>query len=330
MRAVIRSVRSDDEGVASTVGTTMALLVFLTFLSLIVNQYVPAWMRDSEAAHVNSVLGQLGGLKEAIDLQILAAQQAATSGLTYIPVTATTAVGLGVDGVPIFSGSTQGTMTAFPTAGPFTVVFDYQIQGVRTRVSDVSNGSIDVELQNRYYVPQRVAYENGAIIRRQGDGQVIRAPPIFSVSKVNNALDISFGLVSLYGGGTVTGTSTEMISTQLFALDPQSYVTFPADARIWINHTSRFGLAWYTYVNGTLGDRLKLPGTFTKTALDVSFTAKVGALIVYTVSASYNPTNQLYTMRLEFRNNPGVLTIGAFRLLHAQVQVRVGEITQTA
>ncbi|HYM39678.1 MAG TPA: hypothetical protein VEY12_05985, partial [Thermoplasmata archaeon] len=54
-----RDLRRDERGVASTVGTIMALLVFLTFLSLIVNQYVPVWMKDSEAAHMDSAVGQL-------------------------------------------------------------------------------------------------------------------------------------------------------------------------------------------------------------------------------------------------------------------------------
>jgi len=76
MRAVIRSLRSDEAGVASTVGTIMALLVFLTFISLIVNQYVPAWMKDSEASHMNTALGQFGGIKGSIDLQMLAAEAA--------------------------------------------------------------------------------------------------------------------------------------------------------------------------------------------------------------------------------------------------------------
>lgn len=328
MRVVIRAVRSDDEGVASTVGTTMALLVFLTFLSLIVNQYVPAWMKESEASHTNQVIGQFGSLKGAIDLQILSAASAANAGRDYIPVTATTAVGLGVDGVPIFAASTPATMTAFPGDGPFTVVFDYNIQGVRTRVVELSNGSIDIDVQNRYYTAQRVSYENGAVIRYQGDGQVIRGAPIFSARNVSNALDLSFGLVTLYGGGTVTGTNTEVINSQLFALDTQSYVNFPSNAVIWINHTSRYGLAWYQFINETLGNALKLGGIFNKTALDLTFTAKIGATVIYIVRSSYNPTNQMYTMRLEIRDNAGVLTIAKFQLVHAHVQVKVGETSQ--
>ena len=329
MRAVIRAIRSDDEGVASTLGTTMALLVFLTFLSLIVNQYVPAWMRESETAHTNNVIGQFGGLKGAIDLQILAANSAQNAGLNYIPITATTAVTLGVDGVPIFAGATPATMTAFPTAAPFTVTFDYNIQNVLTRVVQVSNGSVEIDVQNRYVAPQRIAYENGAVIRYQSTGQVIRAAPIFAVRNINNAMDISFGLISLYGGGTVSGTNTEVINSQLFALDPQNYATFPNNAIIWVNHTSRYGLAWYQFLNETLANALKLTGTFTKTALDLTFTARVSGLVAYIIRSSYNPQTGLYNMRLEIHNNPGALTIGAFRLLRADVQVRVGDTTQT-
>jgi hypothetical protein len=327
MRAIVRSVRGDDEGVASTLGTTMALLVFLTFLSLIVNQYVPAWMKESEAAHVNTVLGQFGGLKGAVDLQILAAHSAAIGGQTYIPVTSTSAVTLGVDGIPIFASPTPSTMTALVGSGAFTVTFDYMVQGTRERIVEVSNGSIDIDVQNRYFVPQRIAYENGAVIRYQSDGQIIRGVPTFAVKKINTALDVTFGLVSLYGSGTVSGTTTEVVNSQLFAVDPQEYVSFPSDGRIWINHTSRYGLAWYQFVNETLANSLRLGGTFTKGALGPTFTGKIAGTTVYIVSAAYNPTNGEYTMRLELRNTVGVLTIGTFRLLIAYVNVQVGETT---
>jgi hypothetical protein len=325
MRAVIHTVRSDESGVASTLGTTMALLVFLTFLSMIVNQYVPAWMKESEAAHTNSVVGQFGALKGAIDIQILSAHSAYNAEKIYTPVTATTAVTLGVDGVPIFAAPTLSTMTALPTAGPFTVEFSYIIRGLLTRVAEVSNGSVEIDIRNRYFPPQRVVYENGAVIRYQTEGQVIRGAPIFTVAKRNNALDVSFGLVSLYGGGAVSGTNTEVITSQLFALDPQVYTNFPANEILWINHTSRYGLAWYQFLNETLANSLKLSGTFSKTALDVSFTGKKDAAIVYRIEARFNPTTQEYNMRLQIRDNPGVLPLSAFQLLHAQVHVQVGD-----
>jgi hypothetical protein len=328
MRVLLRSVRADDEGVASTLGTTMALLVFLTFMSLIVNQYVPAWMRESEASHVNALLGQFGGLKEAIDLQILAAHSATNAGHTYIPVTATTAVSLGVDGIPIFAASTPSTLTAVASSAAFSVTFDYSVRGATQRIVEISNGSIEIDVQNRYFAPQRIAYENGAIIRYQSGGQIIRGAPTFSVRNVNNALDMTLGLVNLYGTGTVSGTTTEVINSQLFAADAQEYTSFPSGSRIWVNHTSRYGLAWYQFLNATLASSLGLGGTFSQTSptSPVSFTGKLGATIVYVVSTVFNPTTSEYTTRLELRNNVG-LSFGTFRLLIAQVNVQVGEAT---
>ncbi|HEX9340191.1 MAG TPA: hypothetical protein VF992_03335 [Thermoplasmata archaeon] len=328
MRVLIRELRSDERGVASTVGTIMALLVFLTFLSLIVNQYVPVWMKDSEASHMNNALGQFGTVKGSIDLQTLAAQSARNAGTFYIPTTASSAVGLGVDGVPIFAAPTLGMLQSSPDSGAFTVQFNYVIRGVSTPVREQSNGTIDLDVANRYYVPQRIAYENGAVIRYQNDGQVIRAQPTFAVVKTNTSLDISFGLVSLYGAGSITGTSTEVVNTQVFSFDRQDYSGFASNAVVWINHTSRYGLAWYAFLNQTLADALKLGGTYTSTPLDQSFTAKIGLLTVYKITSSFNPTTRLYTLRLEIHNNALVMPLSVFRLQHAQVQVGVGENTQ--
>src|SRR3989442_480551 len=200
--------------------------------------------------------------------------------------------------------STLGTTQSYPDAGPFNVTFDYLIRGVSTPVQEQSNGSIELDVANRYYVPQRIAYENGAIIRYQSDGQVIRAQPTFSVLKTNNTLDVSFGLVSLYGSGSVSGTSTEVVNTQVFAFDRQDYQGFPANAVIWVNHTSRYGLSWYRFLNQTLANALGLGGTFTQTPLDISYIGKTGlGAVVYFVSARYNPSAPTYTMRPEIHNS---------------------------
>ena len=337
MRVLIRDFRSDERAVASTIGTVMALLVFLTFLSVIVNQYVPIWMRDSEASHMNTVLGQFGGVKGDIDLQMLAAQASADAGTFHIPVTTATAINLGVDGVPIFSSPTPGTLELSPDAGAFTVSFDYWLpvgcnpalgQCVRKTASDASSGAIVLTASNRYYTPQRVVYENGAVIRYQTDGQFVRVHPTFSVLVANNSLDISFALVSLYGKGIVTGTTTEMVSTELFAFDRQDYSGFPSNAIVWLNHTSAYGLSWYRFFNQTLSDTLKLGGTYTKSAFAETFTAKIGATTVYQVGWTLNPTTRIYVVRLTVNNNPGVMGISYFRLQHAQVQVGIGDATQ--
>jgi hypothetical protein len=265
---------------------------------------------------------------------MLAAQASLNSGTFQIPVTTATAVVLGVDGVPIFSTPTQGSLTMTPDTGPFTVVFDYTLQGVRKQVSEQTSGSIDLNVGNRYFTPQRLAYENGAVIRFQSDGQFIRVRPTFSVLNTNNALNISFALQSLYGRGVITGTTTEMVSTQLFAFDRQDYQTgksnmsFPGNSVLWINHTqTRFGQAWYRFFNQTLADSLTLGGIYAQTSLSETFTGKLGPATVYVVSWSLNPGTGLYTMKLQINNNPGIMSIAAVHLLKGQIQVSIGDAT---
>src|SRR3989442_1926915 len=117
MRVLIRDFRSDERAVASTIGTVMALLVFLTFLSVIVNQYVPIWMRDSEASHLNTALGQFGGVKGDIDLQMLPAQASADAGPFHIPVTTAAAIHLRVGGCPSLYSPTPAPLELDPQAG---------------------------------------------------------------------------------------------------------------------------------------------------------------------------------------------------------------------
>jgi len=310
----------------------MGLLVFLTFLSLITNQYVPVWSSDTEAAHMNTAVGQFGGIKGAIDLQSLAAQSA---GPDYVPVTAATAVTLGVDGIPVFGFPTTAVLTADPDASPFTVAFDYLIPtptggDLRSRVREQSNGSVVLDVRNTYSAREKVVYENGAVIRTQRDGQVVRAPPTFLVSVGNGTIQLRLDLVSLYGRGAVTGTGTEVVNTRLFATDLQAYDRFPTDAVFWMNHTSAYGRAWYQFLNATLADALKLGGTYTWTPLDQSFTARSGGVVVYKITVSYVSTTQQYITRLEIRSNPGIMGLGLVRLRHAQVQVGIGEAPEDA
>lgn len=262
MKLALRQVRKDREAVASTVGTIMALLVFLTFLSLIVNQYVPVWMKDTEAAHMNSAFGQFGEFKGDIDRQLLAAQIAGSAGVHYQPVTTFSPITLGVDGVPIFAAPTLGELTVNPEAGSLTIQFVYAIKGVNTTVNETSSGVITLRVSNRYFIPQSLAYDNGAVIRYQSDGQIIKAEPTFQISianpgTANATLDISWTLISLFGSGNLQGTGTDGVHSKVIGVDRQTYEEIRSD--VWINHTTQFGIAWYKFANATLAEAFDIP-----------------------------------------------------------------------
>jgi hypothetical protein len=317
-----RELRRDERGVASTVGTIMALLVFLTFMSLIVNQYVPVWMKDSEASHMDGTVGQFADLKGAIDFQVLGAIMAQNAGAVFVPSTASSPVTMGIDGVPIFSGPTFGSLTSSPTCGApvfcnWSLAFTYSINNVPIAVASTSSGQIDLSVSNRYYPTGDIGYDNGAIIRSQSDGQVIVAAPILSAARSGTSLNLSFELVNLYGPGSASGTTTQIVNTNVFGVNQQTYTNVAsggAGVSIW--HFSTYARAWFNFFNSTLSSELKVttPSSYSVT----------GAGAVITVISPYykivlNTVQQSVLLLI----NPAGYSL-TFTLRQAYVNVGIG------
>ena len=309
-----RDLRRDERGVASTVGTIMALLVFLTFLSLIVNQYVPVWMKDSEASHMDTAVGQLADVKGAIDFQALGALMAQNAGALFVPSTTSTSVTLGVDGVPIFSSPSTGSLTSNPTQANWTVWFEYKINGVTTTVAQNASGQLDLNVQNRNYTAGDIVYENGAVLRSQPDGQVVRAAPTFQASKTGSNLNLAFELVSLYGSGSATGTSTQIVNTKVFAVSQQTYnVTSP----LYVNHTSPYALGWFNFFNSSLSSSLNVRPSTTVAGPITTVTYSPLYQLVLTNLGAFS-----YRLNMVVYNTPLFLS---FTLQQLYVNVGVGQ-----
>ncbi len=245
-----RNLRRNEDGVASTVGTIMALLVVLTFLSLVVNQYVPVWGKETEAAHQSTVFGQFGAFKSSVDTQILSAQVAASSGGTYIPTATYTAIQLGTAGVPVFSGPTVGQLTGSGDEAPWQVQFDYTIDSTLYTVTQSSAGNVVLDVRNRYHVPFSLVYEGGGILMSQSAGEAVRVDPQFVVLNGTNGVVVALTLIDIIGSGNVADSGTEGIHSKLLVLDTQEFAA--VQGSLWINHTSRYGNAWFQYLNLTL------------------------------------------------------------------------------
>ena len=335
------------DAVASTVGTIMALLVFLTFLSLITNQYVPVWMKDAEATHMNEALGQFGEFKSSLDLQILAAHTAFLANQKYVPVTTFTSVKVGVDGVPIFATPTFGNFRADQDGSRWNVSFTYSLGGNDTLVPEANcgcGGSVRLDVFNRYFIPQSLAYENGAIIRSQPDGQVVKGQPAFRVTVVENtSVEVDFRLIELFaiGSGDVTGVGSEGLQARLLGLDLQEYTLIQTDVEI--TATTLHGPAWYRFFNDTLGRAYGITMDYYDTYLAesdlIADYAADGTPIqltadnpIYRVQSLWDPGSRTYDFLLEFKlddaggDSIDVLPISAFRLMHAYVNVEVGAL----
>ncbi|HUW43051.1 MAG TPA: hypothetical protein VMW02_02305, partial [Thermoplasmata archaeon] len=98
-----------------------------------------------------------------------------------------------------------------------------------------------------YFIQQKVAYENGAIILNQSDGEAILAG--FAIRAINNGgeIDLKFTLTSLSGASkTVGGSGTKSITS---TLEYTSYEKLTNSSGGTVNLTicSKHPDAWESY-----------------------------------------------------------------------------------
>ncbi|MFP4546409.1 MAG: hypothetical protein ACLFPN_06130 [Methanomassiliicoccales archaeon] len=255
-------IRRDREGVASTVGTIMALLVFLTFLGLFTNTYVPLWMTDNERTHMNEVMNQMGEFKARLDSMIVNAQITDESSINvYTPVT------LGAEGVPVFASQTAGVLSYEPAGSSndsgISISFSYDDDEEVVDVEESGGGKLEFYAPNRYFVQQWVAFENGAIVIKQSDGQSLRAHPSMEVEKLgDNNVSMVFTQVDLLGkNNSVAGTGSAGMNTKLTYLDSQQYDVNDSDNEVTINITTQYGEAWTKFLERICKDGGLINGT---------------------------------------------------------------------
>ncbi len=257
-KRLTRRLSWDEEGVSSTIGTIMAMMIFLTLLSMFMNQYVPIWMEDNEATHMNDVEGQFATLKHSIDLQILAGTMGKYDVSLYSPVT------LGAEGIPMFSAPTLGQLSVNPdpSRSGTEVSWNYNMSGNGAQMLySNSSGNVKLLVPNRYYVVQTIVYENDAIILSQAEGQLVKAPPQITLRKEGARYNMIITQTSLIGKNqTFNGFDNRGITTYMRAVTTSTFddvdahipTTDALTGDIYINQTTQYGDAWESYFDNMM------------------------------------------------------------------------------
>ncbi|MDQ1371259.1 MAG: hypothetical protein QG582_173 [Candidatus Thermoplasmatota archaeon] len=255
-----KSPRWDDEGVSATIGTIMSLLVFLTMMGMFTNQFVPVWMSDNESTHMADAMTQIIGLKADIDGMVV---DYSDSQLAPAPIVAP--ITLHAPGIPIFAEATSGilqfnheTMYAKPC---LNVSYDEggtdgYVLGPTT--GGHSGGYLSLYSPNRYYVEQRLIYENGAVILNQTDGEFVVTGPQFAVSDVSGSRVVKITQVSMLGmNKTIGGTGTKLVNAEMLYAGTTE-LRNDGGNDVTISIVSIYGSAWENYfknaLNGSLAD----------------------------------------------------------------------------
>jgi len=112
-------------------------------------------------------------------------------------------------------------------------------------------GSISYQSDNAYFVDQTYAYEGGAVILEQHDGEAIISPPFVSIRNYTIEHTVNLSIVDIKG--MAGKTSASGYGTYSVRTNYSGYSDYMAMARnITINITTKYPSAWYRYMYSTI------------------------------------------------------------------------------
>ena len=230
----IKKLRSSNEAVVGIVVAVLLIGLTVSVIALMQTQYVPKWMKQKEAEHMEEVMGQFTRVKFAIDTQVASA----------IETPIATTITLGSKELPylvsqrsygqleILSGYNDGSGS--DSGFRFQITTDNKTYDTNDINGDVSGiDTIQYSSSNAYYLDQSFILESGAFITWQSDGYDFTIkPPIKIEDNGNDVLTIN--LVDTKGiGGKIqaSGYGTTAIMTEYSqslidnTADPDEYVS---------------------------------------------------------------------------------------------------------
>ena len=201
--------KNSDEAVVGIVVTVLLIGLIMAVMVMLNTVYVPQWLEESEAAHMEEVSDQFTRLKYALDIQLLVNDSTSVA----------TSVTLGNKELPFFdSGRTFGTLEIEDDAFNMTI----EQWNVTTPISIVTD-SIKYSSGNSYFVNQQYIYEAGALILSQQESNVLYGKPSFFVSGYGNSSTLSFVIANISGISgkmSVSGYGNYPIYTQVVDVHP--------------------------------------------------------------------------------------------------------------
>jgi type II secretory pathway pseudopilin PulG len=251
LRRRVCHLREEEEAAAGVVAIMLAILVVILLVTMVTGVWMPVWMEKREANQIQRVTADFGGIKATIDNQIL---QGDTTFSVANPIT------LGTEGFAMFGTDSSGTFSINHFRND-ELEFYCNVQNQSGEVNVTATGGMKYVSNNQYYVDQELAYENGALILDQGDGEVVRIGPQFTVEKFGPVVKITFVQITVSGIETsIQGTNTILFQTQLVTYTSASHLFTPPE---WLNITmiTEYTTAWTRFFNNTFINAGLAPGS---------------------------------------------------------------------
>ncbi len=233
--------RRDEEAAAGVVTIMLGILTIILVMTMVTTVWMPNWMKDKEADHMRAVTDDFDQLKSNIDAIVLMQDPAFLVGSPIV---------LGTEGYPMFETDSAGTFSINYFRDD-VAEFSFNVRNATGQLNVTATGGMKYASNHRYYSDQLLSYENGAIIAAQGEGQVLRVGPQFSVEDLGATTKVSFVLITVLGVETsITGVGPIMVDSQLVTYTSEDYMLNTPE---WLTLTivTEYPKAWARYYNGT-------------------------------------------------------------------------------
>ncbi|MGC8562183.1 MAG: hypothetical protein ACP5NO_03165 [Thermoplasmata archaeon] len=188
----MKSVRYEEEGVATAVGAIFAILIFMFLLSLFITSYVPAEMKSYEEQYSSGIQNDMVQLISTLSQLSVNYQQGASSSVAF---------NLQSNYIPLFSSPTVGELSLSSSNGESSGYLS--VSNSTEKIS--SGGVLTVVTNNRYFVDEAYSYEFSTIFYEQlGSNPLINTTLESSLIHVNppanGSINLSMNLFNLVGG----------------------------------------------------------------------------------------------------------------------------------
>lgn len=237
----LRNIKNADDAIVGIVASFLIVGLIVVVVSVIQTVYIPEWMEQQEAEHMEEVGNQFAQLKYAIGEHMLMKQKG-------VPIS--TSITLGSKELPfLMSSRAFGSLTILPDQ--CTII----IKDINNTIKFSSSlGVIKYSSANAYYLNQDYIYEAGAVILNQSQGYTMVIKPNFVFLNENEEnIYMSFTITDISAvarKNSISGYGTYPIQTEF-----SGYNNFSIEnvSKIIIN--SNYQNAWNRSINGTLQNR---------------------------------------------------------------------------
>jgi hypothetical protein len=258
----VKKLKNSDYAVVGVIVAILLIGLTISVLSVIQLAFVPNWMEQREAEHMDLIADQFSQLKYAIDIQ-------SVLGVEDIPVSVP--ITLGSDDIPYFnSEKSYGYLDLIPNYVNISFEND-------TFSSYYLIGIVKYSSSNAYFLDQSYIYESGAIIKGQSGSNIMTVKPNLKTRIAGtNVTDINLTIVNIRGvGEKLSASGYGNYPIRIEFLSSSDITIYGVN---FINLTSANYKSWHLLINNTLNNSGLVYGagyTITTSEIDKNISVEI-------------------------------------------------------